>query len=49
MPTPSYTYSRYLDWIEPYIEQYVSDAKKYNPTAFFNRVENGEECLKIWK
>jgi hypothetical protein len=42
MPTPSYLYVKYIDWIEPFLEQYVAEAKKYNQTGFFNRIEHGE-------
>ncbi len=29
LPPPNHIYSKYIDWIGPFIREYVEDAKKY--------------------
>jgi hypothetical protein len=50
LPPPSYLYAKYTDWIAPYIDQYVTESKKYQAgsVSLFNRVSNGEEGQKEW-
>jgi uncharacterized protein (UPF0297 family) len=48
LPPPSYNYAKFTDWMLPFIEYYLAEAKRYNFTVF-QKEEMGQETLKIYK
>jgi len=49
-PSACYLYANYIDWIGPYIEEYLAENKKYQAynVTLFDRVEAGEQAIKLW-
>mmetsp|Transcript_29239 Transcript_29239/g.26656 ORF Transcript_29239/g.26656 Transcript_29239/m.26656 type:complete len:296 (+) Transcript_29239:2057-2944(+) len=48
LPPPSYNYAKFTDWILPFIEYYLAEAKRYSYTTY-PKEEAGIECLKIYR
>lgn len=47
LPPPSYNYANFSDWIRPFIENYIADAKRYYYGGF-PKEEAGNEALKLY-
>jgi hypothetical protein len=48
MPPPTYQYSRYFDWIRPYVEHQLEESQK---VGYYNSTAKKEELAKdvmIW-
>jgi len=48
LPPPSYNYAKFTDWILPFIEYYLAEAKRYYYTSY-PKEETGLETLKIFR
>ena len=47
MPPPSYNYANFTDWVRPFIENYIADAKRYYYGGY-PKEEAGNEALKFF-
>ena len=47
LPPPSYNYAKFSDWMRPFIENYIADAKRYYYGGY-PKEEAGNEALKLF-
>ena len=48
LPPPSYNYAKFTDWITPFIDYFLADAKRFSYSSY-SQEEVGLEAQKIWK
>ena len=49
LPGPSYIYNSYLDWIKPFVTNFIEEAKRLNyPKYSQEKIEKGNELLKFY-
>lgn len=49
MPGPSYIYNSYFDWIKPFVNDYIDEAKRVNyPKYSQEKIEKGTDILKTY-
>jgi len=48
LPPPSYNYSKWTDWIMPFLDYYFAEAKKYSYNSYYKE-ELGQATLKLWR
>ena len=48
LPPPSYNYAKFTDWIPPFIDYFLADAKRFSYSSY-SQEEAGLEAQKIWK
>ncbi|CAD8095799.1 unnamed protein product [Paramecium sonneborni] len=52
LPPPCYLYSKYTDWFEGFLNEFLDDCNKYPviaTTIFFNKQKEIEETLQFWQ
>ncbi|CAD8066392.1 unnamed protein product [Paramecium primaurelia] len=52
LPPPCYLYSKYTDWFEGFLNEFLDDCKKYPVIAtniFFNKQKEVEETFQFWQ
>lgn len=49
IPGPSYIYSSYLDWVKPFVNDFIEEAKRMNyPKYSQEKIEKGNDILKFY-
>ncbi len=49
LPGPSYIYNSYLDWIKPFVTDFIDEAKRLNyPKYSQEKIEKGNELMKFY-